>query len=367
MLPRIQRTMAELEMVKTIDLSTRPRLHYKQMFPPQGRPCTAEDSNNNALIINELREKREELFRERIVHQYLKLANTLPLPDPQFESHLYQPGHDSFNPCRLNVEHLQDLCNKCTVVYFRGDRIFDVEPMFEFILEHWVHLDPDAAGDIHKLDIEFARFFAKFIAFVDTKVTTPQILDVHKALIGLALDTDRGGIFKEGGDDRHSQDQWFINGSQEEFFNIKPLLKALIIIIDKRVYRSNPETGEEKDFMKQEVRLVLTGPTPDLSQPISFDNGLSMIERVNEYEVITSFSEAIRFVMELDQREEALLEKRNPRVLDYWLGLPMEQLKFNYSRFSRRCKGEWTGEMTDVPVGPSTKWWTEGLVRKRQD
>ena len=360
---RIRRTLAELE---GRDGSGQAKLSYESyedMFPSQRRARTAEDSKNNATIINELREKREWLFRKRMLRQYLKLADTLPLPDPHFGSHLHQPGHDLFNPCRLNVEHLQDLRNKCTIIYLRGERTFDVGPMYEFILEHWLHLDPDAGGDIHRLDIEFARFFAKFVTFVDQKVTTQQILSIHAALIEASLASYRSAYRKKS-DKGHSEDHWFIAGWQVEFFKIKPLLQALIIIIDKKILRSNPETGEEKDFTKQEVRLVLTGPTRGLSQPISFDNDLSIIERLNDYGVITTFSEAIHFVIELDQREEAFLEKRSEKVLDYWLGLPLEQLKWNYSKFSRKSKGEWTGEETDVPVGPSTLWWNDGLVRK---
>ncbi|KAE9378902.1 hypothetical protein N431DRAFT_450828 [Stipitochalara longipes BDJ] len=333
------------------------------MFPQPGRACIDEDSNNNGLIINQLREKREKLFRDRAILQYLKLSNTLPLPDPEFVPHTFEPGSDSVNPCRLNVEHLQDFCNKSTMIYFKGDPILDLEPMFDFILEHWLHLDPDAAGDIHKLDIEFARFFAKFAAFVDTQITTTQILNIHEALVKASVASHRTGFFN---DNRYLRDYWFITGQQTEFFKVKPLLRALVIIIDKRIYKSSSETGEHKDFMKQDVRLVLTGPTAGLSQPITFNDGLAIINRINEHEVITSFSEAIRFVMELDQREEALLKKRDDKVLDYWLGLPLEQLRFNYSKSSRICKGLWTGAEEDVPVGPSTKWWKEGLECKHE-
>ena len=58
---------------------------------------------------------------------------------------------------------------------------------------------------------------------------------------------------------------------------------------------------EECDFTRQEIRLVRTGLAVGLSQPITFDN-VTIIDRINEVEVVTMFSEAIRFVMDLNRR-----------------------------------------------------------------
>lgn len=49
---------------------------------------------------------------------------------------------------------------------------------------------------------------------------------------------------------------------------------------------------KECDFTKQEIRLVRTGLAVRLSQPITFDN-LTIIDKINEKEVVTIFSEAI--------------------------------------------------------------------------
>jgi hypothetical protein len=49
---------------------------------------------------------------------------------------------------------------------------------------------------------------------------------------------------------------------------------------------------KECDFRKQEIRLVRTGLAVELSQPITFDN-LTIIDKINEKEVVTIFSEAI--------------------------------------------------------------------------
>jgi hypothetical protein len=56
--------------------------------------------------------------------------------------------------------------------------------------------------------------------------------------------------------------------------------------------------------------LVRTGVTSGLSQPVTFD-GLTVLDKISEDEVVTTLPEAVRFVMALDRREEALLEKRD--------------------------------------------------------
>lgn len=327
---------------------------YEYFFPPLGRALTEEDQNNNAVIINYLRQQRELLFRIRIFNVTfgltpLRLAGTLPLPDPKLGS--------SETPWRMSMEHLQDFCNKSTVIYYKGsDLYYNFDPVFRFIFGHWLNHDRDTGGDIHKLDIEFARFFAKLVGIVDAQTTTREILNIHEALIKTSAAAHRSGFSKDDNRD-HIRDRYFIGGQQTEFFKIKPLLRAIVIVIDNRVDNPYPVAKHDRDFLKQYVRLVRTGVTEGLSQPIAFDGGLAFIIRINENEVVTTFIEAIRFIMELDRKEGTLREQRDEKVLDHWLGLPEEQLTFNFSEFGTRELGIWTGTKEDIPVGPSTKWW----------
>jgi len=60
-------------------------------------------------------------------------------------------------------------------------------------------------------------------------------------------------------------DNHFIGGHQVESFKIKPLMRAVIIIIEKGI------PDEAYNVEEQEVRLVRTGVTIGLSQPITFD------------------------------------------------------------------------------------------------
>lgn len=170
--------------------------------------------------------------------------------------------------------------------------------MYKSILSQW------SSGDVHKLDIEFGRFFAKLVGFGrDPLATTQQIIRMHEALIDASRAAKDKGFLKEDNWE-YIKDMHFIGGHQVEFYKIKPLVCALIIIIDKRL----PE--QDHDFEKQEVKLVRTGVTSGLSQPVTFD-GLTVLDKISEDEVVTTLPEAVRFVMALDRREEALLEKRD--------------------------------------------------------
>jgi hypothetical protein len=136
------------------------------------------------------------------------------------------------------------------------------------------------------------------------------------------------------------------------------ILRTLIIVIDLR--DDKIEAGiVSTPFAHLEIRLVHTGNTDGLSQPITLDEaaGLNITRRINENEVEVTLAQAIRFVIDMDRREDAFLEKSDEKVLDHWLGLPQEQLKLSFSEFSTRCLGIWTGAKEDIPVGPSTKWW----------
>jgi hypothetical protein len=313
---------------------------------PSRRVLSGEDRFNNDMVINSLRIFRESRFSSRNKRIFgrrpLRLAPTLPLPDLE---------HDSGSaPWLLSIEHLQDFCNKSTAIYCT-DILTDFTPMYEFIFKKW------SPGDVHKLDIEFARFFAKLVGVTSNpSPTTQQIIMLHEALCDASRTAHGTGFVKEDNWD-NLMDIDFIGGHQVEFYNIKPLLRALIIVIDKRNPRNEP------NFEKQEVRLVRTGATTGLRQPIAFD-GLTVLDKINENEVVTTLPEAVRFVMDLDGREEALLEKRDMRILDHWLGLPKVQIQRYFSEPNGPRYQFWTGEDADIPVGPSTNWWKDGLMDK---
>lgn len=63
------------------------------------------------------------------------------------------------------------------------------------------------------------------------------------------------------------------------------------------------------DFEHQLVRLVRTEWSAGLSQPITFE-GLDTEKVIDENEVVVLLPEAIRFVIDLDEKEESLQVSR---------------------------------------------------------
>lgn len=165
--------------------------------------------------------------------------------------------------------------------------------------EIWSH------GDIHTTDIEFGRLFAKFIRTSRNdgeRPTTKDVLKLHKNLLD-AADTARGkGFIKEDPVEKifpGIRDVRFKGNHQIEYFNIKPLCRALIIIIE------SPTKQLNSHFELQKVRLIRTGWTVGLSQPIDFQ-GLQVQEVINDNEVVVLLPEAVRFIMDIDDKEESL-------------------------------------------------------------
>lgn len=188
-------------------------------------------------------------------------VDTLPLPDL---------GSMGDTPWALNMEHLQDFCNKSTVIYCT-DSTHDFTRMYEYIFKQWW---PD---DIHKLDVEFAHFVAKLVCIAggtERRPTTQHLIKVHEALWEASL----AGREKDFTKEEYGTDFHFIGGHQVEFFNLKPLLRALFIVVDKRF---DERTSKEVDFDAQKVRVVRTGRTTGLTRPITFD-GLNILEEINE-------------------------------------------------------------------------------------
>ena len=167
------------------------------------------------------------------------------------------------------------------------------------MIEIWSH------GDIHTTDIEFARFFAKFIETSRSDGETPttqDVLKLHKTLLDAVDIAKTKGFAKDDPAELVAPgiyDVCFKGNRQIEYFNIKPLCRALIIIIE------NPIKQRKSHFEEQLVRLVRTEWTAGLGRPIGFQ-GLKVQKVISENEVVVLLSEAVRFIMDLDEKEEAL-------------------------------------------------------------
>jgi hypothetical protein len=279
-------------------------------------------------VLQDIRIAAENRFKYYLLTSFVRFSLTFPpnLPLPL-----------------VTFDHLQDLCNKPTAMYTRKtprENCLNREKIKNHIFDKW------ARGNFHTTNIEFYNFFAKLIKLKDGEDSAPasteKIVALHRALLERYAQTEPQ--FESYGSFEALKDglvgHLIYNYEQRQFYKIKPLFQALIIIIEGET--KSGCTAEET--AKLEVSLVRTGVTTGLSGPISF----SRFGKGDEVSCVTvSLEEAVRFVMDLDEREENL----NPREHDLTV---LDENINEYAEIARRCD-----RLTDEDLlGPSTGWIT---------
>ncbi|KAL8801688.1 MAG: hypothetical protein Q9182_004282 [Xanthomendoza sp. 2 TL-2023] len=261
------------------------------MAPSQKAPPS------NEQILYELR--CEEEWRHRSSREYFFANRPLDL-------HLKPSPAD----LKLELEQIQDSCNKSTAIYITNP---PPEPHSSAYNE-----DSSVRSDIiytiyerwftsHNVDIDFGNFFAKLICArprVNEQATIQDIINFHRiwcdnverTLPSCATSTALQGVpyWDRPYDPNHGPIG--INSDQNSRFKLRPLFRALILIPDH-----NPKlTGAER--VVQVIQTNLAG----LSAPID----LASIEPKFDYDpsrgrVTTTLSAAYDFVTALELREQA--------------------------------------------------------------
>ncbi|KAH9223962.1 hypothetical protein DL95DRAFT_517257 [Leptodontidium sp. 2 PMI_412] len=230
----------------------------------------------------------------------------------------------------IHWDKLQDLCNKSVGIYWTKPRPgirHNPEFLEQFIYDTW------ARGKIHKRDLEFGRYVAKLVmlGWPDRLASTDEVLDVHRALIERYEETKPKIPLIEDDDRYHLQYHGYINKQQSEYFNIRPLFRALIIILEKPNFSDAPN---------QDVLLVRTGVEDGLSAPIDFE---TLAGKGNDSVTVT-LQTALRFVIQLDERESAAFpDTENSLACDRRHG-------------NREQLAKLIGYTGPEVIGPSTGW-----------
>ncbi|KAE8444355.1 hypothetical protein EG329_000665 [Mollisiaceae sp. DMI_Dod_QoI] len=242
-------------------------------------PITDED------IIYSTRRRQEYLHRadlERHVSRPLILPTLTPLP-------------------HIKLEDAQDCYNKATAIYWTDCRPYPA-------LEAQLFCGPISAMTViypqwflvkgHNTDIEFGRFVAKTIKLQDTELRQQNIADVlstHRSLCEkLVASKSEFETLKVTGKKSFSLDI-----EDHQYYKLRPLFRALIVFVD------NPSSRRQELL----VKLIRTGFTEGLSAPIDFSSINPEIRSQNEDGTVVTVpvQAAIRFVMELDERERRAL------------------------------------------------------------
>ncbi|KAG4430118.1 hypothetical protein IFR05_014402 [Cadophora sp. M221] len=234
----------------------------------------------------------------------------------------------------VHWDTLQDLCNKSVGIYWTKPRPgIRHNPRFleQFIYDTW------ARGRIHKRDLEFGRYVAKLVmlGWPDRLASTNEVLDVHRALIERYEETQPKIPLMDENDRYSLQYHGKINTLRSEYFKIRPLFRALIIILE------NPNFS---DAPNQEVLLVRTGAEDGLSAPIDFE---ALSGKGNDSVTVT-LETALRFVIQLHEREAAAFpETEHSYVHDMRHG-------------NRERQAALIGYTGPEVNGPSTGWIEDG-------
>lgn len=256
--------------------------------------------------------RRREYF---VVNRPLTLSLNHSLPIPQ-----------------VQLEQIQDCCNKSTAIYYMTSR----QPVnvMHSIYEQWFR------G--HNIDITFGRFVAKLIRLEipsdEQKVTGEDVIGFHKAWCehvenSLPLcspeNAQTGTELEIFHYNHHHHGTLGINQEQYMHYKLQSIFRALIIIIDSHASEKSTETI---------VHLVRTDMTSELSAPITLESIKPQFEQnlfsghENKNIVSTTLSAAIDFVMALDSREHAAFPENgcDPSTVDRTLGSsisPMERAR----------------------------------------
>ena len=241
---------------------------------------------------------------------------------------------------QVQLEQIQDSCNKSTALYFIAQ---DLEPhtssyardarirsdIIYSIYEQWFRS--------HHMDIDFGKFVAKLICLKipsdEQTVTGEEVINLHKAWCEQVENTlplcskDPTGTEHEKDMYRlHNHGTTGINVKQHMYYNILPTFRALIMIIDNHAADKNSE---------RIAHLVRTDIPSELSRPITFEGIRPKLDDERYFGhgrdnvISTTLSAAIEFVMALESREQAAFPERprNPRIVDEKMGSRTERAR----------------------------------------
>lgn len=265
-------------------------------------PCFHEVSRTNEEILHRLR--YEEEFRHRFNREYFFYRRSLPLPLKPSSADL-----------RVELENIQDSCNKSTAIYTINPRpkphtraynqdSDNRSDMILYIYERWFQN--------HNVDTDFGDFVAKLICIrppLDEQVTVEDIIKVHQlwcehvdlTLPSCATDKSLLGVAVQDRPYNPDHGPIGINSDQNIHFKLRPLFRALILVADS----NSSQKGSERV-----VHLIRTN-LAELSAPITFSSIEPKIDHdFSRGHVTTTLSAAYDFVMALELREQAAFPGR---------------------------------------------------------
>lgn len=231
----------------------------------------------------------------------------------------------------LHCWNLRRFYNKPTALcWVHSAQINDRCPLLIFacVYKEWFHA--------HEIDpnIEFGSFFANPMRITSSGPgTIADILEAHRSLCNQAiyfLD-----IIRRGKADKVHPLTW----PDPRNYKLLPLYRAIIVILDEFTPPTIIEPHQpillDEQVQRQTVLMILTGDETGLSAPINFENvrsqslPLPRTDIADQVDVIRiSLKTAIRFIADLQRREEEAFLDLRPSTTDRSIGPSTDNVSF---------------------------------------
>ena len=233
------------------------------------------------------------------------------------------PTITTLTPEISNDATLRIMCNKPTFFYWAlsaqtPGTIECPRMVFAEIYKAWFR-----CHDNNKPDIRYGRFFAYPTRITSTgPQTIPELLQAHAHIYdqsAVRMESIRSGKVSS----------IICKGRHWRRYNLLPLCQAIVILYDEHLpdvaHESDGTFSLDKDVERRTAVMILTGHSSGLSSPIDFDpirssslpvarDDIGAIDASNVIRV--PLKTAVKFIAELQQREEAASRSSKPLATD---------------------------------------------------
>ena len=221
---------------------------------------------------------------------------------------------------QLSGHVLTPFCNKPTTLYWleAGGWEPRTRVVSAVFYKQWFHCHD------YKPNIEYGHYFANPVHVTAARSTTVSgLLQIHAALYAQA--TSLLARVRSGEIARVDSSRGIV-WPDPEHHRLIPLCQAIIVVLDRL------STGEFVNIRAEghtlTVLLILTGDTSGLSAPISFESveaeclplGYNELQVDGDISLVrVSVATAVKFIADLERREEAAYPDTRDHPLEKWL------------------------------------------------
>lgn len=307
LLPNISNYRSKIPILKNRP-SSLPAYKFSIWCPVDAKPAVPRSPIGTGLnheARSRLRAELETHFKDvrSSLHGMLTKSAWTSLPHLMFR--LDTP---TVSPSAIGYWNIRDFCNKPAALYWTTTAQANGQcPMLPYgcIYKEWYRYYDN------RPNIDFAHFFANPVQVTSTgPQTIAGILEVHQQLcdqVSSLLDVYRKG-----------HQTWPCSVPEPQHFELIPIYRAVIIILDNYALDSMEEEPEDfvldEEIRRQNALIIATGDNSGLSAPVTFESiqaeslpiePKNVVLLENTQIIRVSLLTAVHFIIDLEKREEA--------------------------------------------------------------